>query len=571
MRAGQTFAAYQLVQRLGQGDDFETWLARANWVDGDNRPVVVEVMEHDNHRSGSFLEEAWNLARLNHPTIAQVFDVGQLNGWCYLARQHVAAPSLHELHDRCMGKGGALPVWFVLRVAQQVCEGLDYVRRHTPSRVHQSVDLGTVAVLHWGQSKLVALGQHDTSVGACKDGPCTCDVLSIGAIVNKLIGPDRVTPELDKVIKRALGANGAPIATPGELRDALAGTLASMGDRHGQPEVGMFVSSLYPDFHRGVAQRSDSLFWEQLNNFMITEGENRRTEDKLVRTTPVEQTWTSEVRRTARGSSWIMRLMGSQVDSKLKERSRRTQNVSALTQPHETDRGMGDTVWEQAAATKKPIPQQEPTDRVAEIWSGSVESSPPRDIWTTRPQRTPERGIWDRPPERERPAKRERPAEKAPATDIWDRRPEATPLEQLDSKVDIWTRPPVAPVRREGEPAPVADIWERRQAPPTEESRARDIGDVWERGAQAPEPPEDSPPPKAGNEASEDGAASVWDAARPVQREVEEEQYPGSPDVYKQRPRSLRTGGDVFSSLRPSQRELENPFAAPDGRRRKKR
>ena len=560
MEPGQTFAAYRLVERLEAWDDHEIWLACANWVDGDNRPVVVEALRRDHERSDAFLEQAWNLARLNHPTIAQVFDVGTVDGWSFLARQNIMAPSLLDLHERCGERGGRLPVWFVLRVAEEICEGLDYIRRHVSACGHQHVGPQTVAVLHWGQSKLVALGHHH-SAGPCAGlGRCTCDVRSLGATLHDLLGPapSSVPPELDRIVRRSMAeADVASIDEPGELQAALAGSLSRMNDRHGQTEVGMFVSSLFPDFHRGVAQRSDSLFWEQLNNFIITEGEDRRTEDKLERSRPVEQGWTSELRRLARGSSWIMRLMGSQVDSRLKERSRQTRTVAALTQQETEDRpdpGSLASPWDRGAGAKPTPEHRSRSDRVAEIWSTASTKSagvPKRDMWSTPTPTSDISDIWDRP--------RREAAAKDPAQGIWDRRPEAPAEEQLDSRMDIWDRPPVAPVRREGEPAPVADIWEQRPVAPR--TGDGDIRDVWERAARTPVDPPDPP--------DEPEPASVWDA-RPTRQSAELEKL-GTPDVYTRHlPRERREGDDVFASVRPKAQRPENPFAAPDGRRRKR-
>ena len=73
---------YQIIRRLGQGGFGRVYLAHDDDLD---RPVAIKVPNPDriSHPEDveAYLNEARILARLDHPDIVKVFDVGRDGGW----------------------------------------------------------------------------------------------------------------------------------------------------------------------------------------------------------------------------------------------------------------------------------------------------------------------------------------------------------------------------------------------------------------------------------------------------------------------------------------------------------
>ena len=72
---------YDLLARLAGGGMAEIFLARANGLEGFERYVVLKRIRSERTDDamfvGMFLDEARLVAQLQHPNIAQVFDLGE--------------------------------------------------------------------------------------------------------------------------------------------------------------------------------------------------------------------------------------------------------------------------------------------------------------------------------------------------------------------------------------------------------------------------------------------------------------------------------------------------------------
>ena len=72
---------YQLITKLGKGGMAELFLARTEAIHGIEKFVALKRIPDAHARDKEFvrmfLEEARLAATLNHPNIAQVYDLGQ--------------------------------------------------------------------------------------------------------------------------------------------------------------------------------------------------------------------------------------------------------------------------------------------------------------------------------------------------------------------------------------------------------------------------------------------------------------------------------------------------------------
>jgi serine/threonine-protein kinase len=165
---GVPFGRYRLLKRLGAGGMAEVFLA----LDGERRVALKRILpklaaqREYQHR---FLAEAQLGTQLSHPFLAQVLEVGQLEGDLYLAMEYVHGVNLSQLLERARDQ---LPPWSIaVRIAACAAEALQYAHEvegpdGTPlGLVHRDVSSANVMVGFQGAVKVVDLGVARTSRG----------------------------------------------------------------------------------------------------------------------------------------------------------------------------------------------------------------------------------------------------------------------------------------------------------------------------------------------------------------------------------------------------------------------
>jgi serine/threonine-protein kinase len=163
-----TFGRYQLTRKLSQGGMAEIWLARQSGAANFEKEVVVKIVlpslaEHDGYE-GMLLEEARMAARLNHPNIVQVLDVGKLDGRFFIAMELIEGESLLSILVRALDQRRRLPPGFVCRVIADVLAGLEFA--HTLGDgdgrghgiIHRDISPPNVIVSYAGTTKIVDFG-----------------------------------------------------------------------------------------------------------------------------------------------------------------------------------------------------------------------------------------------------------------------------------------------------------------------------------------------------------------------------------------------------------------------------
>ncbi len=123
---------------------------------GLDREVAVKVLpqELSQHEElvRRFEREAKAMARLDHPHIVRVFDVGQTaDGYWYLVMEHVEGRDLSEV----VAQGG-LPEAEALRVVMEICEALEHA--HAAGLVHRDIKPSNVMLDRNGRVKVADFG-----------------------------------------------------------------------------------------------------------------------------------------------------------------------------------------------------------------------------------------------------------------------------------------------------------------------------------------------------------------------------------------------------------------------------
>lgn len=125
---------YKLMEQIGEGGMANIWLAK----DSDSeRLVVIKVLKEEVTTPAAtkrFSSEFKLLARVNHPNVVALYDVGYITDHVpYLVMEFVKGDTLRDI----LGREGPLPLIAVLQILIQVCNGLQ--EAHDAGVVHRDL------------------------------------------------------------------------------------------------------------------------------------------------------------------------------------------------------------------------------------------------------------------------------------------------------------------------------------------------------------------------------------------------------------------------------------------------
>jgi tetratricopeptide (TPR) repeat protein/predicted Ser/Thr protein kinase len=176
LRPGDCVGRYHLVSRLGAGGMGVVWVARDPRLE---RTVAVKVLHEQRRRGGAaqarerLRREALALARLAHPNVVSIYDVGMHERRVFLTMEHVEGRTL----DVWAQQQPSLPQ--VLEVFEQAAAGLAAVhdagfvhRDFKPANVMIDRD-GRVLVMDFGLARIhdpESVSEHEVSASSSRWG-----------------------------------------------------------------------------------------------------------------------------------------------------------------------------------------------------------------------------------------------------------------------------------------------------------------------------------------------------------------------------------------------------------------
>jgi eukaryotic-like serine/threonine-protein kinase len=178
----QTFGDFRLIRPLATGGLWEVYLAEP--ARGGPRVALKLVQPSfaaDEELVELLVEEAEIAARLDHPNVVQVLDLGSVGGVYYVAMEFIDGGDLCALLRRHRDVRGEFPLAAALYLMAEVCAGLDYAhhQRDTDGRplgiVHRDVTPQNILLSRAGQVKIgdfgiakAALRARQTEAGVVK-------------------------------------------------------------------------------------------------------------------------------------------------------------------------------------------------------------------------------------------------------------------------------------------------------------------------------------------------------------------------------------------------------------------
>jgi serine/threonine-protein kinase len=143
---------YQIRSLLGAGGMGEVYLAQDTSL---NRKVALKVLPAElalnQDRMRRFKQEATSAASLNHPNIAHIYEIGEANGFNFIAMEYVDGMTLR---DKIRNEDEELSK--LLRVLQHVAEGL--AKAHDAGIIHRDLKPDNIMITSDGHAKILDFG-----------------------------------------------------------------------------------------------------------------------------------------------------------------------------------------------------------------------------------------------------------------------------------------------------------------------------------------------------------------------------------------------------------------------------
>ncbi len=201
LTSGTAVSHYKIIEKIGAGGMGEVYLAEdTELVRNVALKFLPSYLRQDEECRKRFKREAQAAAKLNHPTIVTIHEVGEHQGRPYFVMEHVEGRSLRDI------KSEELDIDRIIGIAIQLCDGLHSA--HTAGITHRDIKPSNIIIDSGGRPKLLDFGlatvrggEHLTRTGSTLgtvgymspeqiEGKVTdarSDLFSLGVVLYELI------------------------------------------------------------------------------------------------------------------------------------------------------------------------------------------------------------------------------------------------------------------------------------------------------------------------------------------------------------------------------------------------
>ncbi len=162
------FGRFELLSKLATGGMAQVYLARERGMAGMSRHVVIKrILPHLAERPDfveMFLREGRIIARLNHPNVVQIYDIGKEQERYFLALEYIHGVTLRELQVLMNKRGASFPLDVACGVAIKAARSLHVAHElkdpkgNSQGIVHRDVTPHNVMCTSEGHLKLLDFG-----------------------------------------------------------------------------------------------------------------------------------------------------------------------------------------------------------------------------------------------------------------------------------------------------------------------------------------------------------------------------------------------------------------------------
>ncbi len=167
------FGRYELIRRIGAGGMGEVFLARERHQESVRACVLKKVLpslQANRAFVGRFLDEAKVVVRLNHPNVARVYAMGEVEGEYYLTMEYVQGKTVSRFAKRLRDRKQHMPLGLILLLGERVCTGLQYAHEAVDEHgqplhlVHRDLSPANVCISYKGDVKIIDFGAAQSTL-----------------------------------------------------------------------------------------------------------------------------------------------------------------------------------------------------------------------------------------------------------------------------------------------------------------------------------------------------------------------------------------------------------------------
>ena len=188
-----TLSHYRIISKLGAGGMGEVYLAQDTLLD---RKVAIKILPAESHADEPakkrLVIEARAAAKLDHPNICSVYEVGEAEGRQFIAMQYVEGETLSVRAAR-----KPLDLSEIVSIATQVADAL--AEAHAHAIIHRDIKPANIILTRRGQNICPGDFGRAKSIGGMTDTEAKTEsfLTAPGTILGTLpyMSPEQVTGE----------------------------------------------------------------------------------------------------------------------------------------------------------------------------------------------------------------------------------------------------------------------------------------------------------------------------------------------------------------------------------------
>jgi len=164
----ETYGNYELLERIATGGMAEIFRAKQLGLEGFEKELCIKrILPHlarEPQFIKMFLDEARIAARLSHPNITQIYNLGAQGGTYFIAMEYVDGQDLREVWRMCEARGQPMPPQYACRIVAEAAAALHHAHKKTNKQgkplgiVHRDVSPQNILVTRTGDVKVVDFG-----------------------------------------------------------------------------------------------------------------------------------------------------------------------------------------------------------------------------------------------------------------------------------------------------------------------------------------------------------------------------------------------------------------------------